>query len=624
MKNLKNIIKMFGLAAFVGVSVTSCDLDLLPLNEVVLENYWTNKDDVDNVLRSCYVGMQESTWLERAIVWGEVRSDNVTSGPDVSTDLNYINKGNLKQTNGYCEWSPFYTVINRCNTVLYYAPQVAEKDPNYTDSDLRVTMAEAKTIRALNYFYLIRAFKDVPFTFEPSIDDTKEYQIPASKFENILDSLILDLEACKDYAPRQYTERTKNTGRVTRAAIYSLLADLYLWRASDYNRAKPLQQADYQKCIQYCDWVLNFKYEEYREDKYGDLNTVMDPYILTTYGYPLLGERVSTSGSNDGPRAYNAIFAKGNSFEGIFELTFSEQASDTRNGAVSSMYGSGGTSRSALLSANENLMESAIESNSKTYADTKLFPVTTDYRSLTGFRYVSSGAFGILKYVVGEIDGSASKFGTANQTNWKEGTGEASGQWVNVDNERINWIFYRLSEIMLMRAEAEINLANIIGGESAAPSEDTGTGVKMRRAKQNGASLSTAEELYNDAFELISAVYMRSNPYAQNTTTQFRPLRDNYSNYSDLMTLLENERHREFLFEGKRYFDLVRFARREGNTSHFAAAVASKFGEASKSVVIKMAMMDFMYMPYAERELDVNPYLHQNPAHAEDEDIIKN
>jgi hypothetical protein len=141
---------------------------------------------------------------------------------------------------------------------------VAEKDPNYTESDLRVTMAEAKTIRALNYFYLIRAFKDVPFTFEPSIDDTKEYQMPASKFENILDSLILDLEACKDYAPRQYTERTKNTGRVTRAAIYSLLADLYLWRASDYNRAKPLQQADYHKCIQYCDWVLNFKYEEYR------------------------------------------------------------------------------------------------------------------------------------------------------------------------------------------------------------------------------------------------------------------------------------------------------------------------------------------------------------------------
>ena len=118
---------------------------------------------------------------------------------------------------------------------------------------------------------------------------------------------------------------------------------------------------------------------------------------------------------------------------------------------------------------------------------------------------------------------------------------------------------------------------------------------------------------------------MRSNPNAQSgKDTEYRPIRTNYNLYEDFVTLLENERQREFLFEGKRYFDLVRRARREGNTSHFASAVASKYGEASRSVVIKMAMMDFMYMPYAERELDVNPSLSQNPAYAEDEDIVKN
>jgi len=78
------------------------------------------------------------------------------------------------------------------------------------------------------------------------------------------------------------------------------------------------------------------------------------------------------------------------------------------------------------------------------------------------------------------------------------------------------------------------------------------------------------------------------------------------------------------MFEGKRYYDLVRRARREGNTSHFASAVSSKFGEASKAVLIKMAMMDFMYMPYAEKQLDVNPNLKQNPAYILDEDVVKN
>ena len=626
MKNIKNIIKAFGLATFVGVTVTSCDLDLLPLNEVVLENYWTNRDDVDNVLRSCYTGMESAAWMERAIVWGEVRSDNVSTGSTANTTINYINKGNLKQTNAYCDWSSFYNVINRCNTVIYYAPQVAEKDPNFTSSDLAVTIAEAKTIRALNYFYLIRAFKNVPFTFSPSIDDTQNYRLPASSFENILDSLILDLEGCKDNAPRAYFERTKNSGRVTRAAIYALLADLYLWRASDANRAKSLQEEDYRKCVQCCDWVLNYKYEEYMTDKYGDLNRAMDSYVLTNYGYPLLAEKSASGGSSNAPQAYNSIFVTGNSFESLYELTYSESVNDIHNTAVGYMYGSNNDVNQHIqwLSANENLMETVIPNSAKTYSETTLFPVTTDYRSLTSFRYVNSGSFAILKYVTTRFQGDAADFGVSTATSWAAGTAAANNQKRSPYSYAINWIFYRLSEVMLMRAEAEINLANLLGG-SATPAEPESNGAKARRIRQDGAMLSTATELYDDAFNLILAVYMRSNPNAQSgKDTEYRPVRTNYNLYEDFVTLLENERQREFLFEGKRYFDLVRRARREGNTSHFAAAVASKYGEASRSVVIKMAMMDFMYMPYAEHELDVNPSLSQNPAYAEDEDIVKN
>ena len=137
-----------------------------------------------------------------------------------------------------------------------------------------------------------------------------------------------------------------------------------------------------------------------------------------------------------------------------------------------------------------------------------------------------------------------------------------------------------------------------------------------------GSELSTADEYYDDAFNLISAVYLRSNPGAQKTSTAC-PVRSNYSSYDQFMNLLENERHRELLFEGKRYFDLVRRARREGNTTHFSSVVATKFGEASKAVLIKMAMMEFMYMPYSKTELDVNPYLRQNEAYSQDEDVVK-
>ena len=55
--------------AATGISVTSCDIDLLPLNEVVYENFWTNKDDVESVVASCYDGMRSADYQKRVIVW---------------------------------------------------------------------------------------------------------------------------------------------------------------------------------------------------------------------------------------------------------------------------------------------------------------------------------------------------------------------------------------------------------------------------------------------------------------------------------------------------------------------------------------------------------------------------
>ena len=618
MKKIKNIIKTFAIAAIAGSALVSCDLDLLPLNDVVLENFWKDQSDVDNVLRSCYYGMQD-TYLTRVITWGEVRSDNTDVGEDVPDYLKQILKGNLKQTNTACDWASIYNVINRCNTVIYYAPQVAAEDPNYTESNMRVTMSEARGLRALSYFYLIRSFKDVPFSFQPSIDDTQDYCVPASKHEDILDSLIMDIEECKDWAPRKYSDDKKNSGRITRCMLYSLLADMYLWRASDANLSPSKQAEYYKRCIECADYVINFKIDQYVVDEKGDLNRQMDTYVYGTYGYPLIAERSSSSQST-APAAYNRIFGDGNSYESIFELTYGTIDSDLKNTAVSNMYGanSSGGDYVQYLSCNTNILTTAIDNNAKNYNDKSLFPVTTDYRSLYNFHFTESGAYPILKYVVRQFMGNnqgRNDFGTAGTT-WAAATSDADTRPSNQQYE--GWIIYRLTDVMLMRAEAEIELAGL--QSQTVDWNDVVVSTFFRE----GASLSTPEELYMDAFNLICAVYLRSNPYAQAQQTQSCPRLTDYTTYNSFVTLCENERRRELMFEGKRYYDLVRRARREGNTSHFASAVASKFGEASKAVLIKMAMMDFMYMPYAEAQLDVNPNLKQNPAYVIDEDVVKN
>jgi hypothetical protein len=583
------------------------------MNEVVLENYWKEEADVNSVVNSCYVGMQEGGFINKVITWGELRAENVTQGPDVPGDIQQLLKCNLLSTNGCCNWDAFYNVINRCNIVLHYAPSVADLDPNYNTTDLNMTTAEVKAIRALSYFYLIRTFKDVPFTLNPSIDDFQEYVVPATKHEIILDSLILDLEGCKDYAPLKNPDRKKNTGRVTRNMIYTLLADMYLWKASDYNLPVAAQQEAYRKCIEYCDMVINYKINQYKIDEDGDLDKAMDKQVFAEYGYPLLAELREGSTT---PHAYNAIFGTGNSFESIFELTYGNAESDIKNTDLTYMYGgstqNGGETTYVL--GNENLI--ATEITSAAYNDETLFPVTYDYRSLTSFHFNDGTAPEINKYIVRNYTGSESDFGKVGSA-WKAATAARPNiSWISTQ-QGVNWIVYRLTDVMLMRAEAEINLAATLTPVVEEPEE----GTEPAKTRANGASLSTADELYQDAFNLISAVYLRSNPEAPSGA---RPAFANYTTYESMMKLLDNERRREFLFEGKRYYDLVRRSRRDGNTEYYAASLASKFGEASKAVLIKMAMLDFIYMPYAERQIDVNPLLNQNPAYAKEDEIVKN
>ncbi len=69
-------------AALLASSLTACDdfLSIVPLNEVVLENYWTEEADVTSVVNSCYAQLESGDCLKRMLVWGELRSDNLTTG----------------------------------------------------------------------------------------------------------------------------------------------------------------------------------------------------------------------------------------------------------------------------------------------------------------------------------------------------------------------------------------------------------------------------------------------------------------------------------------------------------------------------------------------------------------
>ena len=648
MKKIKNRILSAVALMVAGLGFTSCDIDLLPLNEVVYENFWTNKDDVESVVTACYGALQSSDVVTRMIVWGEDRSDNVQAGQSQSDDLRFLLKGSIKTTNQFCDWSSLYKVINFCNVAMYEAPQVMKKDPNYTESDYRINRAECSFIRDYLYFTLIKTFRDVPFTFEPSLDDTQTYRLPQTKFEVVLDSLIDDIEACKDYAPlrnsnktlRKGVDNTQNTGKVTRVAMYSLLAELYLWRASDYRLSKAEQNEYYRKCIECCDWVLDYKIGRYDN---GDAKEDIDQEVYKEYGYPLLAEEVSVGTNTDGPAATNAIFGQGASFETLFEITYRNPVLnrdyDEKNSAVTNMYGTDSRTQNVLGAT--DLIEGELNADDS-YSDKYLFSVVSDYRSIASFYYNSNdgGVSNIYKYVIERNTAGAANSSASGRVGVEYKSATASQ---NYRDNQPNWILYRLTEIMLFRAEAEIELAfnmegrdteqtddeqetddeqNVNEENDSSDSESEGATSKMRKASVlvRGNSLSTPDELKEDAFNLISAVYRRSNPYVYKEP-KYAPKQP--QDYDGFHKLLMNERRREFLFEGKRFFDLVRSARRNGNTLELRQALQTKYGEAAPAVTIKLVQMGFMYMPVYKKEMKINPALVQNECYLDEEENKK-
>lgn len=563
-RSVKPLAGLLFLAASSQVLMSSCDdfLSIEPQNEIVLEKYWTEEADVNSVLNSCYAQLTSSDCITRMVVWGELRSDNMINGSGTEYALQQVLKENILETNTYTNWDCFYKVINYCNTVLYYAPHVNEIDPNFTDSELRATIAEVTTLRALCYFYLIRTFRDVPYVTEPSNDDSQDYQVSATSFNEVLDILIADVESVKDDAVRSYGEKSvENTCRITRWSCYALLADLYLWKG------------EWQKCMDYCDFVINQKIREY-EEEYEKTPTIMTTEL---YGkYPLISE---STANNYAGNTYNEIFGVGNSFESIFELNFvGDSQGGVKNSTVSRLYGSN-DSRLGQIGVPAFLYSDA-------YAGLNDYFKKTDCRYLENM-FESSNKVYISKYVNQSVS-----FRTSTTTG---GAPTVSGMLRSMPYA--NWIVYRLTDVMLMRAEAEVELAGDV--------------------EEGGVLTDEQIEHYRNAFDIVLQVWRRANN--KRTSTTDLPVFDDYATSRISMEdFVLNERQRELMFEGKRWFDLVRLSRRDGNNDRMITKVLPKFQENSSAIRIKLSTQDVLYWPYNRDELKQNPKLQQNPAYKTD------
>ena len=238
MKKINNIIKVSFLSVLLSGALASCNdyLTVPPTGYLTEETFWEDKRDLEGVRYAAY--KQLASQVEKMIIWGDLRSDaykqnTVISSSQSNRDLyRNIIQADIDTTWSIYDWSGMYSVIGYCNKVIQHGDEVLEKDKQFTAAEWKQMKAEMVAIRALSYFYLVRAFKDVPYTTKVVNTDTEvEYfeQMPAM---TVLDELIKEVRAVENQARNRFINTEDTKGLITNGTINCLLADMYLWRAS--------------------------------------------------------------------------------------------------------------------------------------------------------------------------------------------------------------------------------------------------------------------------------------------------------------------------------------------------------------------------------------------------------
>jgi hypothetical protein len=214
-------VSVFALAV-ISSSCTKSFVDLTPQGVVAVSTYYNTEIDIQTALNGVYSSLRPI--YNEQYGFGEIPSDNTQTYGE--SEALYGEEDKLtwqaSSTNVQNAYGRFYATIAYANIVLGHVGT-----PIMTQANRDLYTGQAKFLRALMYFNLVRMFGGVPLVLTEITSEQQAYTYNRATIAAVYAQIEKDLTEAAAVLPASYTGT--NIGRATSIAANGLLGKVYMF-----------------------------------------------------------------------------------------------------------------------------------------------------------------------------------------------------------------------------------------------------------------------------------------------------------------------------------------------------------------------------------------------------------
>jgi hypothetical protein len=214
------------------LSFTSCKNDELG-DAVKYDNFYQNLSDADRAVLGVYA--QFTSLAKQVVVLNELRADMMDVTTAATPELEKLNLNQIDSTNTWVSPLQFYAVINSCNDVLANFDKMLAEN-KFTRDEYNERYSDIGALRTWIYLQLVNIYGRVPYITEPLVNltDVEKYKGQRENADVLLPKLIefmKSLPLLDDYTYSNLINGNPNGYSLEPMFISKkiLLGDLYLY-----------------------------------------------------------------------------------------------------------------------------------------------------------------------------------------------------------------------------------------------------------------------------------------------------------------------------------------------------------------------------------------------------------